>query len=1191
MELNGIKRYSTVQSPPPHTPSTSAELLFQRWKLRATPDLEVDRHCAEQIGQGETRARNESIGEDGEAQKQSCGDFWWGIGFFRDIEVAIFGVMFSGDVFFGFNRGLRVPSIPFEVPINSCLNRMVSGLLSSEQTVIDSAGLLGDYSVQDLWFFFVVDRFRSQRMCWFEGGFVICGLVFKMDYGHAGITYWNVFLIANWIWLNRIHGEQIQQILQAREQGSTPRRSTPSTQPVYKQFRELGPTEFKGTTDPIAAEGWIRSLETIFDFMQLTDADKVRCAIFMLRDDARVWWEGARLIVDLTILTWANFKEVFYGKYFTVDNRTRLAREFLDLRQGDMTVAEYVRRFERGRYFVPMITSQPVEELKHFTEGLRPAIRHDVRLSRVTTFREAVDQALMSERDRNDMIKEAQNKRLSYQGRDQQEPGKKRSVPGQNPGKQSFEKAQPRQQIQKTQAAKGTVVRAENKVRCSKCEKIHAGQCLTGTDACYMCKKSGHFARECPLLKEPTRGRVFAMTQEQVDLDTAIITGMIYIANIPACVLIESGATHSFISEAYLTKLGIKPERMGAEYSVSLPSGEELHSNRMVKNCQMMMQDHMVGARLIVLEITEFDVILGMDWLVQHDAVIDCKQRTVRLKLPNEKLLIFRAASQIAVPHMISMCKARRMLSKGCEGLLVHISVKSGTQRPSLEEVEIARDFSEVFPEDVTGLPPTREVEFGIQLVPGTTPVSKAPYRLAPTEMKELKGQLQELLDKGFIRPSVSPWGAPVLFVRKKDGTMRLCIDYRELNRVTVKNKYPLPRIDDLFDQLQGATVFSKIYLRSGYHQMKVKEEDVHKTAFRTRYGHYEFLVMPFGLTNAPATFMDLMNRVFHSYLDQFVIVFIDDILIYSRNCQEHRLHLTTVLQTLKEHRLYAKFSKCDFWLNQIPFLGHIVSRNGIEVDPAKVEAIRNWDTPKNASEIRSFLGLAGYYRRFIQNFSQIALPLTSLTKKGVRYEWTDRCKKSFEELKGKLTTSPVLTIPDGSGRFVVYTDASKTGLGAVLMQNGKVIAYASRQLKVHEQNYPTHDLELAAVIFALKIWRHYLYGERCEIYTDHKSLKYFFTQKELNMRQRRWLELVKDYDCSINYHPGKANVVADALSRKFATLSQLTSQQQLISEFQRLNLEVVAPREQIKLSTLIVKSNLLDQIREGQLVDQQLTE
>ncbi|XP_042463814.1 uncharacterized protein LOC122046902 isoform X2 [Zingiber officinale] len=324
---------------------------------------------------------------------------------------------------------------------------------------------------------------------------------------------------------NRIHGKQIQHLLQAREQESTPRRPTPSAHPVHKQFRELGPTEFKGTTDPIVVEGWIRSLEMIYDFIQLTDTDKVRCVIFMLQDDARVWWEGARLTVDLSTLTWADFKEVFYGKYFTADNRTRLAREFLELRQGDLTVEEYVRRFERGRYFVPMIASQPVEELKHFTEGLRAAIRHDVRLSRVTTFKEEVDQALMSERDRNDMVKEAHNKRLSYQGRDQQEPGKKKSVSSQYQGKQPPRQTQPRPQFQKSQPAEGTASKVENKVRCPKCEKIHVGQCLTGTDVCYMCKKPGHFARDCPQLKEPIKGRVFAMTQEQVDLDTAIITG------------------------------------------------------------------------------------------------------------------------------------------------------------------------------------------------------------------------------------------------------------------------------------------------------------------------------------------------------------------------------------------------------------------------------------------------------------------------------------------------------------------------------------------------------------------------------------------------------------------------------------------------------------------------------------------
>ncbi|WRX14200.1 Reverse transcriptase domain - like 10 [Theobroma cacao] len=362
---------------------------------------------------------------------------------------------------------------------------------------------------------------------------------------------------------------------------------------------------------------------------------------------------------------------------------------------------------------------------------------------------------------------------------------------------------------------------------------------------------------------------------------------------------------------------------------------------------------------------------------------------------------------------------------------------------------------------------------------------------MAPEELKELKVQLQDLVDKGFIRPSIFHWGAPVLFVKKKDGTLRLCIDYRQLNRVTIKNKYPLPRIDDLFDQLRGAMVFSKIDLRYGYYQLRIKEQDVPKTAFRTRYGHYEFLVMPFGLTNALAVFMDLMNMVFHPYLDKFVIVFIDDILVYSKNDDEHAVHLRIVLQTLCERQLYAKFSKCEFWLKEVVFLGHEVSGAGIYVDPKKIEAILQWEQPGMVTEIRSFLGLVGYYRRFVQGFSLITAPLTRLTRKGVN-------------------------------------DASKLGLGCILMQDEKVIAYASRQLKKHETNYPTHDLELAAVVFALKIWRHYLYGERCRIFTDHKSLKYLLTQKELNLGQRRWLELIKDYDLVIDYHPKKANVIRE---------------------------------------------------------------
>jgi hypothetical protein len=401
------------------------------------------------------------------------------------------------------------------------------------------------------------------------------------------------------------------------------------------------------------------------------------------------------------------------------------------------------------------------------------------------------------------------------------------------------------------------------------------------------------------------------------------------------------------------------------------------------------------------------------------------------------------------------------------------------------EEIPVIAEYMDVFPEELPGMPPECEVDFAIDLVPGTAPIAKRPYRMAAPELAELKKQLDELLQKGYIRPSSSPWGAPVLLVKKKDGSMRLCVDYRALNEVTIKNKYPLPRIDDLFDQLKGAKFFSKIDLRLGYYQLRIRPEDVPKTAFVTRYGQYEFTVMPFGLTNA--------------FAYQFVVVFIDDILVYSRSAEEHEQHLRVVLVKLRSHQLYVKFRKCEFWLQKVSFLGHVLTAEGVAVDPEKVAAVSEWKQPTSVSEIRSFLGLAGYYRRFIEGFSRIARPMTELLKKDKKFVWTEACERSFRELKERLTTAPVLVLPDIHKDFVMFCDASRQGIGCVLMQEGRVVAYASRQLRPHEQNYPTHDLELAAVVHALKIWRYYLIGNKCEIYTDHKSLKYIFTQSDVN--------------------------------------------------------------------------------------------
>jgi hypothetical protein len=307
-----------------------------------------------------------------------------------------------------------------------------------------------------------------------------------------------------------------------------------------------------------------------------------------------------------------------------------------------------------------------------------------------------------------------------------------------------------------------------------------------------------------------------------------------------------------------------------------------------------------------------------------------------------------------------------------------------------------------------------------------------------------LKEHIRELVEKGFIRPSSSTWGAQVIFVPKKDGTQRLCVDYRALNEVTVKNKYPLPRIDDLFDQLRGACVFSKIDLRSGYHQLKVRECDIPKTAFVLRYCLYEFTVMSFGLTNAPAYFMYMMNKVFMEYLDKFIVVFIDDILVYSRNEEEHEGHLRLILQKLQNHKLYAKLSNCEFWLKQVAFLGHIISKGGISVDPSKVQDVLSWKTPTSVSDIRSFFGLAGYCQRFIEGFSRISMPMTELLEKDKEFKWTSACESSFQELKKRLTTAPVLVTPDMEKPFSIYCDASGQGLGCVLMQDGHVVAYAS---------------------------------------------------------------------------------------------------------------------------------------------------
>ncbi len=936
---------------------------------------------------------------------------------------------------------------------------------------------------------------------------------------------------------------------------------------LIPRFLALKPYSFKGVEGPTKAVEWIRSLENIYEVLLCTSEEKRRLAVYLLEDDARFWWDLTKsTMANVELMTWEEFKDLFYGKYFPQIEREKREMEFLNLKQGQMSVTEYQNKFEALSSFGSHLIDTPEKKTRKFVKGLIPPLGRllvgDFNLS----YADAVRRALHMEDYHRETKKETE-----FRGK-----GKApltRGSSGPNNKRRKMDGNLPKAGVQ-------TPLRnaSSSEVTCYNCgEKGHISTSCPKPRrlTCYNCGGVGHISKDCKKPKAKpgppqtgARVNALAIIPESVNME-----GTLTIFHSCATTLFDTGATCSFISSSYVNTLGIETTPLDKILSVSTPLGAKTDLTCVCKDCDVRIAGRVMPADLILLPMKNFDVILGMDWLTTYGAILDCQQKTVKFFTPG-------------LPELVFQCSPR--VDTFISGYLASLEDSSSSQ--NLDRISIVREYKDVF-QEIPGLPPKREIDFTIELIPGTNPISISPYRMAKMELVELDKQLKELLRLGFIRESTSSWGSPVLFVKKKDGSLRMCVDYRRLNQVTIKNKYPLPRIDDLFDQLQGASIFSKIDLRSGYHQLLVRESDVSKTAFCTRYGLFEFLVMPFGVTNAPAIFMDLMNRVFRPYLDKFIIVFIDDILIYSKTPEDHEQHLRIALQTLREHKLYAKYEKCDFWLKEVKFLGHVVTGEGIKVDPSKVEAVLEWNQPTTPTEVRSFLGLAGYYRRFIEGFSKIALPMTRLTRKDVAFVWDDKCERAFQLLKEKLTTAPVLMLPKDGAKFTVYTDASHQGLGCVLMQERRVNAYGSRQLRSHELNYPTHDLELAAVVFALKLWRHYLYGEEFDLFTDHKSLKYLFSQKELNMRQRRWMELMKDYNFTLQYHSGKANVVADALSRKPRGVIALLMMQEwkLLEELAEFDFRVEQQNGGVRLFCLDVYPHIIEEVINAQPQDTKL--
>ncbi|KAJ9546301.1 hypothetical protein OSB04_018844 [Centaurea solstitialis] len=578
------------------------------------------------------------------------------------------------------------------------------------------------------------------------------------------------------------------------------------------------------------------------------------------------------------------------------------------------------------------------------------------------------------------------------------------------------------------------------------------------------------------------------------------------IGGMQVLVLIDSGATHNFVAKQVVARLGLTISNTGP-VKVRLGNGMWEESTGTCKGVVLTLPELQVVEDFYPLELGGSDVILGIKWLrTLGDMIVNWR----------ELRMVFWDGHN----HGRSKPLQNFGVIYEANGFLVHLNSSEAATPPPLvisAEVQAVIDEHQDIFEMPSGLPPSRSHEHAITLHEGTPPISVRPYRYPFTQKDEIEKLVGEMLQASF---------------NLKDGSWRFCVDYRALNKATVLDKFPIPVIDELLDELHGATIFSKLDLKSGYHQIRMKPEDTPKTAFRTHDGHYEFLVMPFGLTNAAATFQSLMNKVFQPLLRRFVLVFFVDILVYSKTMTEHLKHLATVFQVLRDNQLYANRKKCCFAQKQVEYLGHITSENGVSADPAKVRAMVEWPIPKTLRELGGFLGLTGYYRKFVQGYGRIAMPLTEQLKKD-SFKWSDRATKAFRQLQKVMTRVPVLALPDFTKEFVIETDASGYGVGAVLMQEGKPVAFYSHVLGTRARLKSVYKRKLMAIVLAVQKWRPYLLGRKFLIRTDQRSLKYLLKQRMVSEDHQKWSSKLLGYTFDIVYKPGKENGAVDALSRK----------------------------------------------------------
>ncbi|PKU77049.1 putative mitochondrial protein [Dendrobium catenatum] len=888
---------------------------------------------------------------------------------------------------------------------------------------------------------------------------------------------------------------------------------------------------------PVFEEGnvdeWIHKVERYFAVNGLMEEERLMAASMCLEGAAFAWfkymdkWDPVR--------TWRDFKEAIRER-FRGSSPWEISEQFYALTQ-EGTVEEYRKKFESLVGDMEGLSNSTLGG--NFMKGLKPEIRDAVKVMRPRDLREAMELAQLVENQKTN----ARSWRNNHSGGPTRttttylapkgpspsvprESGKEKSGVTRTAG--SFKKLTEEEMQEKR--AKGLCFRCE--------EKFVPG---------HRCKDRALRALTVYIDEAPEEGDDSEEEQSDPQLEVAEVSLNSVMGFTPShtmkvkgkihgrevVVLIDSGATHNFISTQVAEELGIEPTETGS-YGVMMGTGKIESSTGICKGVEMSLQEIRVVEDFLPLRLGSTDVILGMKWLQTlgetkvnwGTMVMELMVEGKRVKLRGEPGL---SRAGVSLRSMV------KIIHEEGGGFLVELQSLEDQQEGEEKHIPalvqpFLQEFEDVFQPPV-GLPPDREREHQIILKEGVSPISVRPYRYPQVQKDEIEKLVGEMLEGGIIQPSVSPFSSPVLLVKKKDGSWRFCVDYRALNKETVPDKFPIPVIDELMDELHGAALFTKIDLKSGYHQIRMRKEDVQKTAFRTHEGHYEFLVMPFGLTNAPATFQALMNRIFRPHLRRFVLVFFDDILIYSRTEEEHLEHLRVVLGVLREHQLKANFKKCDFAQAQVEYLGHVISQEGVAADQSKIEAMLAWPQPKTLKGLRGFLGLTGYYRRFVRGYSTIAGPLTELLKKD-NFLWGEAASEAFEKLKKAMTTVPVLALPDFNQVFVLETDASGYGLGAVLMQNHRAIAYFSQILSPRARLKSVYERELMAIVLAIQKWRPYLLGRHFIVRTDQRSLKYLLEQRMVTEEHQRWLSKLLGYDFEIHYRPGLENKAADALSR-----------------------------------------------------------